>query len=89
MKTKPNRSLVIINKPCTSKPLSNCGPIPLNNNADRPSYSIMCAMTSEKERKGLPFRTGGGWDCRPTLATIRGWVRMVARDLERAPRTLY
>ena len=37
--------------------------------------------------KGLPWRPGGGRDCRPTLATIRGCVAMVASAFEAAPRT--
>lgn len=40
-----------------------------------------------KDLKALPLRSGGGLDCRPTLATIRGWVKIVAMALERAPRT--
>lgn len=44
-------------------------------------------MTSPKLLKGLPFRDGGGFDWRPTLATINGCVAMVASDLDIAPST--
>ena len=40
-----------------------------------------------KDLNGLPFRAGGGRDWRQTLATMRGWVQIVARALEQAPRT--
>jgi hypothetical protein len=32
----------------------------------------MYRITSLKDLKGLPFRAGGGFDCRPTFATMRG-----------------
>jgi hypothetical protein len=38
--------------------------------------------------KGLPWREGGGFDCRPTFATISGCVAIVARDFDIAPRTM-
>lgn len=62
------------------------GPMPLNR-PRRPSFSMMKAMTSPKLLKGLPFRDAGGFDCKPTLATINGWVAMVASAFEVAPRT--
>jgi hypothetical protein len=34
------------------------------------------------------LREGGGRDWRPTLATMRGWVAIVARALDIAPRTV-
>lgn len=64
-------SLIIINIPWTKSPFRICGPIPLNR-ARGPSRSMMCFMTSPKVLKGLPFRSGGGLDCRPTFATING-----------------
>lgn len=63
-----------------------CGPIPLKR-ARGPSCSMIKAMTSPKVLKGLPSRAGGGRDCRPTLATMSGWVAIVARALDIAPRT--
>lgn len=45
-------------------------------------------MTSVKDLKGLPFLADGGFDCRPTLATMRGWVAIVASVLESEPRTV-
>lgn len=84
-KKKSYLSLTIISKPWTSKPLSICGPIPLNK-AKGPSYSTTWDITSIKVQKGFPRRTGGGCDCRPTFATIKGWVRIVASALERAPK---
>jgi hypothetical protein len=47
----------------------------------------MNSMTSMKLLNGLPFRDGGGFDCNPTFATMSGWVAIVARDFEIAPRT--
>jgi len=47
----------------------------------------MCRITSVKDLKGLPFRSGGGFDWSPTLATMSGCVQIVARDFERAPST--
>lgn len=52
-----------------------------------PSLSMMNFMTSPKLVKGFPFLDGGGFDCRPTFATMRGWVAMVARAFDMAPRT--
>lgn len=80
------RSLVIIKMPCTRKPLRSWGPIPLNK-LKAPSFLTMNSITSTKLLKGLPLRAAGGLDCRPTLATMRGWVTMVAIDLDKAPRT--
>ena len=37
--------------------------------------------------KCLPLRAGGGLDWRLTLATIKGWVHIVANDFDSAPRT--
>jgi len=48
---------------------------------------MMNSMTSTKLLNGFPCRDGGGLDCRPTLATIRGWVTIVAMDLDIAPST--
>lgn len=80
-----HRSLVIIRMPWTSRPLRICGPMPLNKLMG-PSFSMMNCMTSTKVLNGFPWRAGGGFDCRPTLATIRGCVTMVARALDIAPR---
>lgn len=60
--------------------------MPLNKRAI-PSYSTIWAITSVKDLNGRPCRSGGGFDCRPTLATIRGCVARVAQTLESAPRT--
>lgn len=48
---------------------------------------MMNCITSMKLLKDLPFRDGGGFDCNPTLATMSGWVAMVAKDFEMAPST--
>lgn len=80
-------SLVIISRPWTKRPFMIWGPMPLNSDK-RPSFSTMYRMTSPKVLKGLPFRPGGGRDCRPTLATIRGCVATVARAFDKAPRTM-
>ena len=81
------RSLVIMRKPWTSRPLRIWGPIPLNSPM-APSCSMMYFMTSVKDLKGFPFLDGGGFDWRPTLATMRGWVAIVASVLESEPRTV-
>jgi hypothetical protein len=52
-----------------------------------PSCWMMYCITSVKLLKGLPFLAGGGFDCSPTLATIRGWVAIVASILDMEPRT--
>jgi len=44
-------------------------------------------MTSVKDLKGLPFLAGGGFDCRPTLATMSGCVATVASIFDSDPRT--
>lgn len=62
------------------------GPIPLKRPSG-PSLAAIYRMTSLKVLNGLPSRPGGGRDWRPTLATMRGWVAIVARAFERAPRT--
>jgi len=54
----------------------------------RPSFLMMNCMTSMKLLNGFPCRDGGGLDCKPTLATIKGWVTIVAMDLDIAPRTI-
>lgn len=80
-------SLVIMRSPWTSKPLKSCGAMPLKR-PRTPSCSIMNLITSPKLLNGLPFRAGGGLDCRPTLATINGWVARVAKALDVAPKTV-
>lgn len=82
-----HRSLVIIKMPCTRIPFVIWGPIPLNN-PRTPSFSYMNCSTSQKLLNGLPFLDGGGLDCRPTFATMRGCVATVARALDSAPRTI-
>lgn len=79
-------SLVIINSPCTSRPFVICGAIPLKS-PSRPSCSTIYFITSTKLLKGLPSLAGGGLDCSPTFATIRGCVAMVASALDIAPST--
>jgi hypothetical protein len=79
-------SLVIISIPCTSRPFRICGAMPLKR-PNRPSCSMMYAMTSPNVLKGFPFRDGGGLDCNPTFATINGCVAMVASDFDIAPST--
>lgn len=60
--------------------------MPLNK-PSTPSRSVMNLITSTKLVKGLPFLSGGGLDCNPTLATMRGCVARVASALDAAPRT--
>src|SRR5271154_6361940 len=57
--------------------------------ANGPSCSTMNSMTSMKPLNFLPSREGGGRDCRPTFATIRGWVAIVARVFDMAPSTAF
>ncbi len=45
-------------------------------------------MTSMKLLNGFPFLEGGGLDCKPTLATMSGWVAIVAKAFDVAPRTV-
>lgn len=80
-------SLAIMRMPCTKRPFKICGPIPLKS-PPSPSCSIMKFITSIKLLNGFPFLAGGGLDCNPTLATMSGWVTIVARDFDMAPRTV-
>ncbi len=73
-------------RPWTINPLVICGAMPLKS-PRIPSLCTINSMTSMKLLNGLPFRDGGGFDCNPTFATMSGWVAMVAKDFEIAPRT--
>jgi len=84
MNTSSIRSFDIIRRPWTITPLSSCGPMPLNSRMI-PSFSTMWRRTSVNDLNGRPFRSGGGLDWRPTLATMRGCVVTVAADLDSAP----
>jgi hypothetical protein len=75
-------------RPWTIRPFEICGAMPLKS-PNNPSFSTMKRITSMKLLKGFPFRDGGGLDCSPTLATMSGWVAIVASDFDIAPRTVW